>query len=168
MRIDEPAARVLAELEAAEERLARLAATDPPPEGLTEPDSPSGERWEWGQVWAHVAEFPGYWTEQVGVVLDTPGDEPVPFGRTKTDPQRIDSIEANRDEPALAQMERVGEQLATLRGLVGGFREDEWRRVGVHPTRGEMDVERIVDEFVVRHLHDHAAQLEALVGTSRE
>ena len=61
-------------------------ATAPPAAGLTEPDHPSGEQWEWGQVWAHLAEFVPYWMGQMRVVIEAPGTDPVPFGRTMTDP----------------------------------------------------------------------------------
>ena len=47
-----------------ERRLAEHAAR-PLPAGLTDPDPGAEERWEAGQVWAHLAEFPGYWLDQI-------------------------------------------------------------------------------------------------------
>jgi hypothetical protein len=65
------------------------------PAGLTAPDPGGEERWEAGQVWAHVAEFPAYWLGQVRRVL-AGGPDPVPFGRVKTDPDRLAAIERDR------------------------------------------------------------------------
>ena len=60
----------------------------------------SGERWDRGQVWAHLAEFIPYWIAQAGPVLrGQASGEPVPFGRTKSDPERIGAIERDRREP---------------------------------------------------------------------
>ena len=35
-------------------------------------------------------------------------------------------------------------------------------RRGIHPTRGEMTVEQILDTFIARHLDEHAEQLDSL------
>ena len=62
-------------VEAIRERLGRVErrladhAARPLPATLTDPDPGAEERWEAGQVWAHLAEFPGYWLEQVRAVL---------------------------------------------------------------------------------------------------
>ena len=58
----------LSRLAAAERRLVEHAAR-PLPTGLTDPDPGASERWEAGQVWAHLAEFPGYWLEQIRDLL---------------------------------------------------------------------------------------------------
>jgi len=47
---------VIARMAEAERRLAEHAAEVPT--GLTAPDPASGEQWDAGQVWAHLAEFP--------------------------------------------------------------------------------------------------------------
>lgn len=54
-----PAASFLARLDAVERRLEAHAARSPA--GLSEPEPVTGERWDAGQVWAHVAEFIPYW-----------------------------------------------------------------------------------------------------------
>jgi hypothetical protein len=38
----------------------------------------------------------------------------------------------------------------------------DWAARGTHPTLGAMDVPTILDEFLVGHLEEHTAQLEAL------
>jgi hypothetical protein len=64
----ETAAPYLARLRAAQRRLVEHAARALP-DGLTDPDPGASERWEAGQVWAHLAEFPGYWLEQIRSLL---------------------------------------------------------------------------------------------------
>src|SRR6266511_1948593 len=146
-------------------RLARLSGM-PAPRALTEPDPRTGERWEWGQVWAHVAEFPAYWTNQIRLALAAGGDEPVPFGRVSSDPGRVAAIERDRRTPATGLWARTAPDLDEVRGLILGLDEAGWRRRGLHSTLGEMGMSKILDEFLVGHLESHAGQLEGLVSAS--
>ena len=152
---------LVARLEDVERRLAEHAAA-PRPSGLTQPDPGGEEQWEAGQVWAHVAEFPAFWLAQAKRVAHRPTHEPVPFGRTKTDRARIDAIERERHTDPAALIERVRSSLAEVTEAARAFRPDEWNARGVHPTLGEMSVERIVDRFIVEHLEEHAEQLDGL------
>lgn len=165
VRLDHEAdvAMLLARLDAVEERLAAHAASDTPT-GLTDPDPPTGERWEAGQVWAHVTEFVPYWERQARIVLEAPAGEVAPFGRTKTDDERAAAIERDRHEPPAALMARATEGLASLRGFASGLSATEWQRPGMHPTRGEVPLRMIVSQFEVSHLEEHADQLDALAG----
>jgi len=149
-------------LDALERRLAQAAAM-PLPSGRTDadPDTPE-ERWRAPQVWAHMAEFIGYWHRQFESVIGEYAGEPVPFGRTKRDPARIAAIAVGRHEPVEQQIRRVHESLADFRRYVAGFGAAEWNAVGVHETLGNMDMERMVERFVVRHLDEHLDQLERL------
>ena len=52
--------------------------------GSPSPIPAATERWDAGQVWAHLAEIGGYWLAELEAVIDA-GGEPVPFGRVKTD-----------------------------------------------------------------------------------
>jgi hypothetical protein len=158
-----------ARLEVAQRDLARLSRC--PNEELsgrlTAPDGATGERWEAGQVWAHLAEIVTYWVSEGRKVLaGSPDNDPVPFGRTKADEQRVAAIEASRHaDPAMlyAQLDR---QLGPLRG----FLEDVdttpggWQRLGRHSTLGEMDLRQIVEEFLIGHIEEHREQLEQLKG----
>ncbi|MEO6577347.1 MAG: DinB family protein [Candidatus Limnocylindria bacterium] len=155
--------QLLGRLASAERRLAEHA-TGPVPSGLTEPDPGAEERWEAGQVWAHLAEFPAYWLAQIRAVIAAGSVEPEPFGRVKTDTDRIAAIERDRyaDPPAL--LERVRASLVDVSDAARTWDTDAWHRIGAHPTRGAMSVERIVEEFIVNHLEEHADQLDALVG----
>jgi hypothetical protein len=130
--------------------------------GLTGADPRTGERWDAGQVWAHTAEFPGYWLGQIDTVLAAWRGTPVPFGRVKSDPFRVAAIERDRGlDPALLH-QRVQDAIADVVAALGALPETAWEAVGVHSTLGEMDLERIVEEFLVGHLEEHAAQLDEL------
>jgi hypothetical protein len=152
---------VIQRLDDVEARLVGHAATEAPA-GLTEPDEGADERWEAGQVWAHIAEFVPYWHEQLESVIGGFDGTPVPFGRTKTDPGRIAAIEIGRHEEIGEQMSRTHESIAALKGYLAGLMPAEWNALGLHPIRGEMDVEAIVERFVVAHLEEHAEQLDRL------
>jgi hypothetical protein len=166
MRVSEPAEGFLLRIDQVAERLERLAPTEPFPRGLTAPDQPSGEQWEWGQVWAHLGEFGPYWMGQIKTIVEADSDQPVPFGRVKTDPVRVREIDADRHTPPGALMERLASQLRDLRVMLTDLTPRDWQRRGVHETLGEMSIEQIVDMFLVKHLEDHADQLDGLVGAS--
>ena len=154
---------LLARLGEAERRLVEHAAVPPPP-GLTDPDPSTEERWEAGQVWAHVAEFPGYWLAQAERVIALPTNEPVPFGRVKTDRGRLEAIERDRHTDPAALLERVRTSLAEVTNAAREFPADAWTRRGAHPARGEMTVDQIIERFIVEHLEEHADQLDSLRG----
>ena len=151
---------LMARLDAVEKRLQAhsLAARD----GLTDPDEGGTERWEAGQVWAHIAEFVPYWDEQLHMVVSEYHGSPVPFGRSRTDPGRVRPIEENRNEPIAAQMAATHTALVALEDYVSGLSPADWSAVGMHPARGEMSAPQIVKFFVVDHLEEHADQLDGL------
>ena len=152
---------LLGRLAEAERRLVEHADAPLPP-GLTDPDPSTEERWEAGQVWAHVAEFPGYWLAQAERVIALPTNEPVPFGRVKTDRGRIEAIERDRHTDPAALLERVRASLAGVSEAARAWPAEAWTRRGQHPTRGEMTVDQIIERFIVGHLEEHADQLDAL------
>ena len=41
---------------------------------------------------------------------------------------------------------------------------DDWSRVGLHSTLGEMDIARQLDEFHIGHYEQHADQLDELTA----
>jgi hypothetical protein len=151
---------LMARMAVAEGRMAAFA--DNPPPGLTEPDADTGEQWDAGQAWAHVAEFVPYWQGELQHVVAGAGGAPVPFGRQVTDPSRVGAIEANRHEPPSAQMVRLAAALTLMRTYLVGLTDAQWAARGVHPRRGEMTVADIVERFVVSHLEEHADQLQEL------
>jgi len=152
---------LLSRLELARRRVAELARGELPA-GLTEPDPGASERWEAKQVWAHMAEFVGYWHDQLEAVIRDFDGAPVPFGRVKTDAGRIGSIEMGRHRPLAelaADVERSVDRFADFTRMLD---DAAWQAQGLHPTLGVMALPRMVDRFVVSHLDEHADQLEGL------
>jgi hypothetical protein len=160
---------LVARLDAVEARLAAHAEAARP--GLTRADEGTGERWEAGQVWAHLAEFPAYWVGQIRAILAARAGgepEPIPFGRTRADSGRAAAIEARRrdDPPALLRDVRAG--IAAAATLCRSLSSEDWQASGAHPTLGAIAVSAIVERFLVDHLEEHAAQLDELAQRGPE
>ena len=130
----------------------------------TEPEA------SWGppETLAHVAEMLPFWQGEIERIVDGSGDV-VPFGRVATDELRVRVLERDRSLPPrelfdriAASADRVGRRLATLAPT-------EAARRGLHPRRGQMTVEEVVERFIVEHLEEHAEQLAAVLasGTGR-
>jgi hypothetical protein len=143
-------------LQAAAGRI-RASAVLLPDDALTDADPESGERWDRGQVLAHVAEMLPYWAQQAELIA---AGRQVEFGRVKTDPDRIGAIERDRREPPERLLARVDEGVAAVLALLERLDDQALARTGRHPTLGEMPVGAIVDRFVVAHLEEHADQLD--------
>ena len=156
---------LIARMQAAETRLAAHAAAERP--GLTRADEATGEQWERGQVFAHLAEFPTFWVGQIRAILaarQAGEPEPIPFGRLKTDPGRLGPIEARRDEDPMGLLHDVESGVSAASGLCRSLTTEDWRTCGRHPTLGSMTVAQIVARFLVDHLEEHAAQLDELAS----
>ena len=160
----ETVATSLTRMNAVERRLTEHAARSLPA-GLTDPDPGASERWEAGQVWAHLAEFPGYWLDQIRAILAARAggaQGPIPFGRMKTDASRTDPIERERRTAPGELLQRVTAKLGELSAELTALPDDAWSASGLHPTLGEMSLEGIVERFVLAHLEEHADQLDGL------
>jgi DinB superfamily len=127
------------------------------PGALTEADPGTGERWEAGQVLAHVAEMLPYWVREAEKVAG--GTDGVPFGRVKTDPERVAAIERDRGQDLLLLLTRMDQGVAGALALLDRLDDAALARAGTHETLGRMTVDQIVEEFLVRHLEEHADQL---------
>jgi hypothetical protein len=125
----------------------------------TEPEA------SWGppEVLAHVAEMLPFWLGEIERVLDG-RDGPVPFGRLATDQIRLLVLERDRSLPPRELFARIAVGTARVARRLPQLRPDDLARRGLHPGRGEMTVEDIADQFVVSHLEEHAAQLEAVTA----
>ncbi|HZD71513.1 MAG TPA: DinB family protein [Actinomycetes bacterium] len=146
-----------ARLMAAADRI-RRAAPAVPEQARTAPDPDTGERWDRGQVLAHVTEMLPYWARQAEVVAERGGG--VPFGRVKSDPERIAAIERDRSQDPERLLERMDHGVRQVVGLLDRLDAGTLARTGRHERLGEMTVAAIVDRFLVEHLEEHADQLE--------
>jgi hypothetical protein len=162
--MSDDAAVFVQRLDAVRERLGALAKRDAPHGALTAPDPPTGERWEAGHVWAHLAEFIPYWLGEMDLVIEQGATDAVPFGRTKTDAGRIAALERDLRTDRALLWDRTAGDIASLRAFLVGLSPSAWEARGLHSTRGEMDLPAMLDEFLVGHLEQHAAQLQALLS----
>ncbi len=149
--------------------LARLVAHGdaPPATGLTGADDATGEQWDAGQLWAHLAEFGAYWRRELRLIVDTNAhaagsNEAVPFGRTKRDPRRIAMIEAHRAVATEQHVATVTRDVAAFRADLAEMTTADWQRRGLHETLGEMDLWTFLKHFVTGHYAEHADQLDEL------
>lgn len=138
--------------------LLRARALDSYTSFLSSPDEKTGEQWDAGQLLAHAAEFGPYWLAQAQLVVDA-ADHPAPFGRIKSDPDRIAAIERDREAEPLVLLDDVDAWVGDVVGWLAARDADELARTGVHQTLGEMSVQRIIEHFCVEHLEEHAEQL---------
>jgi hypothetical protein len=152
----------LRRLDDVSQRLAAQASAQVAEDARTDADPGTGERWQRGQVWAHLAEFVPYWVEQATLVINAYGGEPVVFGRTKRDEGRIGAIERDRSLPISVLWADTHSDIEELREFLVRLDDKAWDARGLHPTLGVMPVDHIIEEFLVGHLEQHAEQLEAL------
>ena len=143
-------------LQAAAGRL-RASAVLLPDDVLTDADPESGERWDRGQVLAHVAEMLPYWAQQAELVAAGGQTE---FGRVSSDPDRIAAIERDRREDPERLLGRVDEGVAVVLALLDRLDDQALARTARHQTLGEMTVAELVNRFAVAHLEEHADQLD--------
>ena len=146
----------IARLDAVQARLHALAAQEL--SGLTGADPSTGEQWDAGQVWAHLAEFGDYWLDELAKVLA--GAET--FGRIKTNPDRIAAIARDRHEPIPELARKIDASIARLAGQLREMTDDDWARVSRHQTLGDMTIDDQLQHFLVGHYEEHADQLESL------
>jgi DinB superfamily len=127
------------------------------PDALTDPDPDSGERWDRGQVLAHVAEMLPYWAQQAELVAAGRQTE---FGRVRSDPDRVAAIERDRRDDPARLLARVDEGVAAVLALLERLDDQALAATGHHQTLGDMTVGELVDRFLVDHLEEHADQLD--------
>jgi hypothetical protein len=157
---------LLADLEVARQRVAAHARGGAHA-GLTGADPRTGERWDAGQVWAHLAEFPGYWLgqfERLAAAHASGSIEPAPFGRTAADSDRVAIIERDRHMSAPALHARVDDEIGAAEAFLRALPASAWQLTGRHPTLGVMALPAMVQRFLVGHLEEHADQLDELAG----
>jgi hypothetical protein len=129
-----------------------------------------GPESSWGprEVLAHVAEMLPYWMGEIERILDGPGGEAVPFGRTEADPVRIALIGRDRTMPARELLSRIASEAGRIETRVRQLSDADAAREGLHATRGPIAVAEIVERFQVGHLEGHVEQLrEILAGSGR-
>ena len=156
----DPTADFLRRLAAVEVRLRDLSRRRL--DGRTDPDPNTGESWDAGQIWAHLADFVPYWISQAERVLAADSPDPVPFGRARASADHIAAMERDRHQGPNALWHDEKEDLNDLRAFLGDISGRAWQTKGVHPTRGMMTIHQLIEELLIGHLEHHATQLEGL------
>lgn len=123
----------------------------------------SNDDWDPIRVLAHVAEFLPYWAAQAREVAGRPANNE-PFGRSITDPTRNAAIEDHAHDALGPTVVRLHAALESATALLRAIPDDAWQKTGLHPRRGEMTIERIVDELMCDHLVEHVTQAGALLA----
>jgi hypothetical protein len=141
---------------------ARLGAQVDRAGGKTSADPRTGEAWERGQVWGHLAEFIAFWTEQAGDVIDEYRGEPVDYGRKGDNSARSAGIEGGLEMPIETLWEEVRSDLAELRNFLNALPENWSSAVGRRDSQEDVHAEDIIERTLISHLEEHAAQLETI------
>jgi hypothetical protein len=143
----------------------RITAGEPWP--LTEVYGPGPES-AWGprEVLAHVSEMIPFWMGEIELVLDGPGAEPPPFGRTEADPLRIEVIGRDRQFPARELLGRIAVESSRVARRFRELDEAQAARIGRHVTRGDLTVAEMAERFLVTHVEGHVLQLRETLATA--
>ncbi len=163
---ESPRDSFLERLHAVRERLETLVSATYARDAMTDPDPNGTETWTAGNVFAHLGEFPAYWLREASMVASSYAGTPVPFGRTKKDPHRREAIVRDASRSPQEILASIAPDLDALEAFIADLPPSGWDASGLHETLGTMPMSRILDEFLVGHLEEHASQLELLLSRS--
>ena len=151
-------------LRVARDRLVRLRPkveqSPPAPEDLSR-----SRDWVPREILAHVVEMIPYWHGEIERILAGPV-EPVPFGRSPTDLIRTLTVDRDRSLPIGEIYVRLDSTIERLVRRLLELDDRQCARRGLHKTRGDMTIQQMVDEMLVRHIEEHCEQLAAAVGAA--
>jgi uncharacterized damage-inducible protein DinB len=116
--------------------------------------------WSPAEIVAHVTEMLPYWARQATMVAGASLDAQ-PFGRTHDDPGRLAAVVRGRTAEVSEAVRALWDRLDEADRLLATVPPEGRPRRGVHPRRGSMTVDGIVDAFLVDHLEEHVAQVLA-------
>ena len=140
----------------------RVVAGDPWP--LAD-DFGTGPEASWGprEVLAHTAEMLPFWLGEYERVVEAGrgAGEGQPFGRTSEDALRIGILERDRTLPLRELFDRIDAGIDRWERRLADAPAGEDEAMGTHPRLGEMSAAHVCVRFVVAHLEEHAAQLDA-------
>lgn len=144
------------------ERLETLA-TQPERHGLTAPDEATGERWDEGQVWAHMAEFPRFWLGEAHRLLTNGHTELIEFGRHDTSRIRLEGIRSRRYvTPVALYRQHIYPSIRETQLFLENHPAEQLQIEGRHIEDGVMSILRLIEQYVVDHLEEHAEQVDSI------
>jgi uncharacterized damage-inducible protein DinB len=124
--------------------------------------APQAGEWPVMSTLAHLEELLPYWAHEAASIARQPGQ---PFGRTHDDAARLGAIDQHGRDALEAIVPRIRSSLAECITTLRGIPPAAWEHAGQHPRRGSMTVSQVVDDFLVSHADEHAAQIQATLDT---
>lgn len=124
--------------------------------------SPGEADWNTLQVLGHMVEMLPYWSGQIRRLMEAPGAPP-PFGRTLEDPGRLAGVEHGATATTAELLSLLQDETRAAAAMIRGLSPEARAKTGIHPRRGEMSVNDIVEQFIIAHAEEHVEQVrEAL------
>ena len=131
-------------------------------------DFGAGPEASWGprEVLSHTAEMLPYWLGEMERVVEAAraGDDPLPFGRTAGDAMRLGILERDRGLPLRELFDRIDAGIGRWESRTPSITTAEGSARGLHVRDGDVPATWIRDRFVIRHLEEHAVQLEEILA----
>ncbi len=131
-------------------------------------DFGAGPEASWGprEVLAHTAEMLPYWLGEMERVVEAgrSADHPLPFGRTAGDAMRLGILERDRGLPLRELFDRIDAGIGRWETRMPSLTAAEGGARGLHVRDGDVPATWIRDRFVIRHLEEHAVQLEEILA----
>jgi uncharacterized damage-inducible protein DinB len=125
------------------------------PQKLYQP--PAENEWTMMQNLAHVAEFMTYWANQIANLVAHPGQN---FGRVITDVNRLKFISDHANDTLPQIKSLLSPSYTRLEAVLSSLKDGDLAITGVHPRYGEKSLDWFIQEFLTKHLSDHAVQLQ--------
>jgi hypothetical protein len=127
-----------------------------------------GPEASWGprEVLAHTAEMLPFWQGEMERVIEAarPAGDPLPYGRVAADAMRLGILERDRTLPLRELFDRIATGITRWESRTETLTPEEGSARGLHVRDGELPATWIRDRFVIRHLEEHVAQLEEILG----
>jgi hypothetical protein len=131
-------------------------------------DFGAGPEASWGprEVLSHTAEMLPYWLGELERVVEAgrSSDDPLPFGRTAGDAMRLGILERDRVLPLRELFDRIDAGIGRWESRTPSLTAEEGSARGLHVRDGDVPATWIRDRFVIRHLEEHAVQLEEILA----
>jgi hypothetical protein len=121
-------------------------------------DLPRSREWVARETLAHIDELLPYWLGEIERVL-AGTKEPVPFGRISNDLIRLMTVDRDRTLPVGELYGRLDAGLDRVVRRLLELDDRQCGRRGLHPQRGEMTVQQIVEVMLAAHIEEHCEQL---------
>jgi len=121
-------------------------------------DLPRSREWVARETLAHIDELLPYWLGEIERVL-AGTKEPVPFGRTSNDLIRLMTVDRDRTLPVGELYGRLDAGLDRVVRRMLELDDRQCGRRGLHPQRGEMTIQEIVEVMLAGHIEEHCEQL---------